>query len=224
MRVHYTPSDLVAFEDRVAQTFAAGKIRAPVHLAGGNEGQLIEVFQEYVDEQDWVLCSWRAHYHCLLKGVPQRELYSAILAGKSISLCFPEHRILSSGIVGGTAPIAVGLAMAIKRKQKSVVEQSIADKLITFGKLQDSLRKVVCFVGDMTAEGGAFYEAVKYAVNFNLPVLFVVEDNGFSVSTETSKAWGGVDMFDRGRVYDKVLCYQYRLTRPHVGIGKHVAF
>ena len=212
MKVTYTPADLIAFEDRVATLFAAGRIRAPVHLAGGNEEQLIHIFEEHVQPQDWVLCSWRSHYHCLLKGVPPEQVKQAILDGKSISLCFPEHRVLSSGIVGGTASIAVGLAIGIRRKGEQ--------------------RKVVCFVGDMTAETGAFYEAVKYAVNFDLPVLFVVEDNGLSVNTSTADTWGhtatnsiwgsryGVGHFGGG----KVMWYRYNLTRPHVGIGKHVAF
>lgn len=206
MKTNYTPADLIAFEDGITTLFASGRIRAPVHLAGGNEEQLIRVFEEHVQPQDWVLCSWRSHFHCLLKGVPPEQVRQAILDGKSISLCFPEYRVLSSGIVGGTAPIAVGLAMGIKRKQEN--------------------RKVVCFVGDMTAETGAFYEAVKYAVNFDMPVLFVIEDNGLSVSTDTAEAWGGIC---RSRMFDlafskKVISYRYNLTRPHVGIGKHVAF
>lgn len=202
MRTTYTPKDLSSFEEKVAQSFSSKVIRAPVHLSGGNEKELIHIFNEHVDKQDWVLSTWRSHYHCLLKGVPENILFDAILDGKSISLCFPEYKILSSGIVGGTAPIAVGIAVGIKRKQEN--------------------RKVICFIGDMAAETGAFYEAVKYAVNFDLPVLFIIEDNGLSVSTETAKAWGGIDLL--GRKYSKVMSYTYKMTRPHVGIGEYVAF
>lgn len=199
-----TASDLIAFEDEIAALFAEKRIRAPVHLAGGNEEQLIRVFREHVNEQDWVLCSWRSHYHCLLKGVPQDDLKRAILDGKSISLCFPEYRVLSSGIAGGVAPIAVGLAMGIKRKGEG--------------------RKVVCFLGDMTAEMGIVHESIKYAANHDLPVLFVVEDNGLSVSTETFKVWGFGRMAGPWWQGPKILSYRYRLTRPHVGVGKHVEF
>ena len=60
----------------------------------------------------------------------------------------------------------------------------------------------------------------------DMPVLFVIEDNGLSVSTDTAEAWGGIC---RSRMFDlafskKVISYRYNLTRPHVGIGKHVAF
>ena len=89
--------ELRAFETRVAEAFNAGKIHAPVHLYSGNEEQMIEVFSE-VEPEDWVLCSWRSHYQCLLKGVPQEDVFSEIVAGRSISLCFPDYRIFSSAI------------------------------------------------------------------------------------------------------------------------------
>ena len=56
-----TKKDLIKFEDKVAETFNAGKIRAPVHLYYGNEEETINIFQN-IEEEDWVLCSWRSHY------------------------------------------------------------------------------------------------------------------------------------------------------------------
>ena len=95
--------------------FNAAKIRAPVHLYSGNEAQMIEIFRD-VKPEDWVMCSWRSHYQCLLKGVPRDQVKAEILAGRSISLCFPEYRVVSSAIVGGILPIAVGMALGIKRR------------------------------------------------------------------------------------------------------------
>lgn len=224
MKVNYYPADLIGFEDEIAALFAEKRVHAPVHLAGGNEEQLIRVFQEHVEEQDWVLGGWRMHYHCLLKGVPPGQLRQAILDGKSISLCFPEHRILSSGIVGGVAPIAVGLAMGIKIRGKQ--EAKIRGCLPP----AHERCKVVCFLGDMTAETGIVHESIKYAVNHDLPVLFVIEDNGLSVSTNTLAVWGVTAYrwnFSEGYSSlrpDKVVRYSYKLTRPHVGIGMHIAF
>lgn len=214
MKVFYAPEDLIRFEEEIATLFAGKEIHAPVHLAGGNEQQLIDIFQRFVEPQDWVLCTWRSHYHCLLKGVPPEQLRQAIIDGRSISLCFPEQKVLGSGIVGGTCPIAVGLAMGIKQKREHAVEGN------TLGR-----RKVVCFVGDMAAETGTFHESVKYAINHDLPVLFVVEDNGLSVSTPTLDVWraGGNEKYQVIWA-SKVIRYRYTLTRPHVGIGKHVAF
>ena len=68
---------LIAFEDRVAAAFNAGSIRAPVHLYSGNEAQMIEVFRD-VRPDDWLFCSWRSHYQCLLKGVPPDAVFAEI--------------------------------------------------------------------------------------------------------------------------------------------------
>src|SRR5262245_15499534 len=137
-----TKQDLIDFETEMAETFNQGKIRAPIHLYSGNEEAMIQIFRE-VQAEDWVLCSWRSHYQCLLKGVPRERIKSEILAGRSISLCFPEYRILSSAIVTGVLPIAVGVAMSIQRAG---------------GK-----NKVFCFLGEMTAETGVAHECIKYS-------------------------------------------------------------
>ncbi len=140
-----------------------------MHLDNGNEESLIKIFREHVGEEDWIVGSWRQHYKCLLKGVPQDQLKAAILDGKSISLCFPKHRVISSAIVGGVLPIAVGIALGIQR-------QALA-------------HKVVCFMGEMTSETGIAHECIKYATNCHLPILFVIEDNEKSVCTPTLETW-----------------------------------
>ena len=71
-----------------------------MHLYYGNEDEVIGVFEK-IKPLDWVFASWRSHYQCLLKGVPEVEVESAILEERSISLCFRKQRIYSSAIVGG---------------------------------------------------------------------------------------------------------------------------
>ncbi len=214
MKVTLTPADLIAFEDEVCKHFADKKIRAPVHLDNGNEEQLIDVFANYVNEDDWVMGSWRQHYKCLLKGVPHEELMQSILEGKSISLCFPKQRIISSAIVGGILPVALGTALGIKR--------------------QGGTNKVICFLGEMTSETGAFHEVHKYSVNHDLPVFWVVEDNGKSVCTPTREVWNikgrltyePVPQGDNRlvRVSEKVLYYKYESKYPHAGTGSRINF
>lgn len=161
--------DLIDFEREIADLFNAKKIPAVIHLYSGGEDELIEIFKN-IRPQDWVLGSWRSHYECLLKGVPREELKAAILAGNSIHLCFPKQRILCSGIVGGTAPIAVGLALAAHRRKEDT--------------------HVHCFIGDMTSETGIVHECMKYSENFMLPLTFWIADNGRSATTDTKKVWG----------------------------------
>ena len=119
MIVDYTEQDLIDFENEMADCFNNAMIKAPVHLYHGNEKQMIKIFKEKeIKEEDWVLCSWRSHYQCLLKGVSKERLKEAILEGRSISLSFKDHRVLCSGIVSGIIPIALGIALDIKRKNK----------------------------------------------------------------------------------------------------------
>lgn len=204
-----TAEELIRFEKEVAQRYETGAIKAPVHLSGGNERPLIEIFK-LVERGDWALSTWRSHYHALLHGVPQAELMRQVLAGKSMSVSSPEHRFYASSIAGGVLPVAVGLGMGIKRREAS--------------------RRVWCFVGDMVSNSGIFHECAKYAANFDLPVVFVIEDNGKSVQTDTAKAWGLAATAlqpELGAVAmrgSNILYYRYELTWPHHGTGKWVPF
>ena len=190
--------DLVAFEKEVAEAFNAGRIRAPIHLSGGNEEQLIRVFRD-VGPDDWVCGSWRMHYACLLKGVPRARLMADILAGKSITLCYPDFKIYSSAIVGGSLPIAVGIAKSIK--------------------LRGGTERVHAFLGEMTARSGIFHECEQYAWGRGLPIRFIVEDNGLSVCTPTEEVWGREGYLLGGREW-----YHYKLPWPHSGAGIRVQF
>jgi TPP-dependent pyruvate/acetoin dehydrogenase alpha subunit len=203
MEPRMNPQQLIAFEDEVAARFNTGKIRAPVHLYSGNEAQMIEVFKD-VGRNDWVFCSWRSHYQCLLKGVPPDEVMAEIMAGHSISLCFPQHRIYSSAIVGGVLPIAVGTAMAIARSGEDA--------------------RVHCFVGDMTAETGIAHEAIKYSRNHALPIRFIVEDNEKSVCTDTRSAWNQPRLSFEGVHDEHIHYYRYETRYPHAGAGVRVQF
>ena len=152
---NYNPSELISFEEDIADQFNNSKIKAPIHLYNGNETQMIEIF-DGIKEEDWVFCTWRSHYQCLLKGVPPETVKYDILKGKSITLCYPEYKIYSSAIVTGNIPIATGVALDIKRKGSS--------------------EKVWCFVGDMTSETGTFFENWKYSVNHDLPITYIIEN------------------------------------------------
>ena len=196
---------LILFEKKVAQTFNKAKIKAPIHLYSNNEDEMIKIFKN-IKKKDWVFCSWRSHYQCLLKGVPEKLLLNEIIKGKSISLTFPKYRIYSSAIVGGNLPIAVGTALSIK--------------------LNNQNDKVYCFIGDMTAEKGIAHESIKYSVNHNLPIKFIIEDNNLSVCTDTKKVWAQKkSSFDNIKKNNKfIYYYKYKNDYPHAGSGKRIQF
>jgi len=189
-------ADLKEFTEEVAKSFGEAKIPGPVHLSGGTEDKLLELFQE-IGREDWVFSTYRSHYHALLHGVPRDYLWKEILAGRSMNIFSTEHRFVTSAIVGGILPIAIGVADGIKRRGET--------------------NKVWCFIGDMAASIGAFHDAVTYARGHDLPVTFVIEDNGFSCNSPTKEIWGE-------GTRDNVRCYTYSREYPHVGIGRFVRF
>ena len=198
-----TAQELIDFETDIAHECNAGKIRAPVHLYFGNEKEVIRVFQN-ISKEDWVFCSWRSHYQCLLKGVPPAEVKAEIMAGRSISLCFPQYRILSSAIVTGVLPIALGVALGIKRRKAA--------------------EKVWCFMGEMTSETGVAHECIKYARSHELPIHWVIEDNEKSVCTDTRKTWNLSKLTYEDVQAPDITYYRYASKYPHAGAGQRVQF
>jgi pyruvate dehydrogenase E1 component alpha subunit len=201
-----TKDDLVNFEKEIAEIFATGVIRAPVHLRAGREQQLIDIFrEEKIGPQDWVFGYWDSHELALLKGVPREDVKQAIVDGKSISLCFPKYNVLCSGIVGSLMGTGVGVAWALKNQKKN--------------------GRAYVFCGDMSSETGIFFESVKYAYNFKLPIKFVVCDNDLSVMTKTRDVWGSRIPWFRNTKYEKYIIYfKYRNLYPHSGLGKLIKF
>ena len=195
----YDKAALIQFERKMADYWESGKVRGPIHLSGGNEEQLIEIFK-YIKKSDWVFSTWRSHYHALLKGVPSEWLEKEILEGRSITIVNKDEKFYSSAIVGAIIPIATGVAIANKRDGNN--------------------DKVWCFVGDMAFETGGFYEMHKYAQRYNLPIKFVVEDNGVSTNTPTEETWNGL----KREIPSDVIWYNYEKQWPHYGTGKWVVF
>ncbi len=194
-----TKKDLIAFEGKVKKYYENAKITSPVHLSKGNEKELLEIFQ-YVHSDDWVFSSWRNHYHALLHGLDQDLLMDEIIEGRSMSINSMKPKFYSSSIVAGIIPIAVGVAKALKLKR--------------------SEKRAWCFIGDMTFETGIFYEAYKYAKNFDLPLQFVVEDNNLSTNTPTNETWGG----KKREIPTDVIYYSYERGYPHHGTGNWILF
>ncbi|HCY35686.1 MAG: hypothetical protein DKM50_06755 [Candidatus Margulisiibacteriota bacterium] len=204
MKSLLTKEELISFEEDIANCFNKAMIKAPIHLYSGNEDNILAVF-ENIDENDWVLCSWRSHYQCLLKGVPKERLKNDILAGRSISLCYKEYKIISSGIVTGVIPIAVGIALDIQRRKAK--------------------NKVFCFMGDMTSESGMAHECIKYCINKKLPIHFIIEDNEKSVCTLTRETWGLETLTFEGSLSEYITYYKYISSKyPHAGSGVRIQF
>lgn len=229
-----TIQELKEFEDWVVNEYHKGNIRSPVHLAGSKddvqEKNLIEIFKE-INPQDWIFATYRSHYHALLKGIPEGWLKQWVKDNKSMHVMNKEHNFVTTAIVGAQISQAVGCAIAIKRE---------------FEKDQDSLDAIICaehklnrcrdclmphvwvFCGDMAASLGNFKDCYLYSVLNDLPITFVIEDNGLSTDTPTGRAWTNDtdDFIDLDLQEDsKYLRYfKYERIHPHYGTGKRVDF
>jgi pyruvate dehydrogenase E1 component alpha subunit len=202
-----TSSDLIAFESRIVSHFAAGQLPCLIHLSGGNEAQLLEIFSR-VRPHDWVFSTHRNHYHALLKGIPADHLEAEILAGRSMFIYSREHNFLTSSILAGTCCIAAGVAW------------DIAASALTLGPRPH----VWCFLGDGAEEEGHYYEAALFAEANALPITFIIEDNQRQVDTPKHHRRGAYPT-PSARAHEPldhfgcVERYYYIPTYPHGGAG-----
>ena len=91
-------------------------------------------------------------------------------------------------------------------------------------KMKDSGAHVWCFLGDMTSETGIAQTSIRYAETHDLPITFVIEDNGISVLTETRDVWGSQTLRFNERKSSKVRVFEYKSKYPHAGAGVRVQF
>ncbi len=157
-------------EESIAEKYSEGKMRCPTHLSIGQEAIATGVCSA-LEKKDLVLSTHRAHAHYLAKGGSLKSMIAEIygkVTGCSLGMGGSMHLIDkragfmgSTAIVGNTIPVAVGLALSIKLKRR---------------------KNISCvFFGDGAVEEGVFYEAVNFAVVKKLPILFVCENNLYSV-------------------------------------------
>jgi len=196
MKHGHTAETLVTFEDRVKAAWEDGLLPYLLHLSGGNEHQLLDIFEE-IQEGDWIFVSHRNHYHSLLAGIPEEQVFENICQGGSMFSYSRKHRVFSSAILAGNCGIAVGVALALKAA--------------------GSKNKVWCFLGDGAEENGHYYEAVLYATGHNLPLVMIIEDNALQVDTPKDLRRGmSSGLLD---LQPCVRRYHYKSQYPHAGSG-----
>jgi len=182
-------------------------IKVPIHLSGGNEKELLQIFKK-IDPEDYVFSTHRNHYHYLLHTGDVRGLHDEIL-GKDSGVCSGRSgsmhtinvakRFYSSGIVAGCVAIACGVSLALK--------------------MNKSTKKVWCFIGDGAADEGWFHEALTYARCNSLPITYILEDNNRSVCSSKVERWNSHIDYS---INPHLIVYEYTPTWPHAGIGEFV--
>lgn len=168
------------FEERVHKEFATGQIPGFVHLYAGEEASAVGVCMQ-LDERDHIASTHRGHGHAIAKGCDVGAMMKEIF-GRQGGLCkgkggsmhiadISKGMLGANGIVGGGSPLACGAALAAKVNQSKAV--------------------AVAFFGDGAFNQGTTLEAMNFASVYQLPVFFVLEDNGYAESTASSWSIGG---------------------------------
>jgi pyruvate dehydrogenase E1 component alpha subunit len=178
------------FEDRVKDLFAAGEMPGFVHLYLGQEAVAVGACAPLNDD-DYITSTHRGHGHIIAKGGDMKlmmaELYGKATGynkgkGGSMHIADPRLGILgANGIVGAGLPIATGAGLS--------------------AKLRNTGQVAVCFFGDGASNQGTFHEAINIAAAFDLPVVYVCENNLYAVGTRQANVRKVEDIADRGMGY-----------------------
>ncbi len=201
-----TAQSLIEFESGIRELWERGQLPSLVHLCGGNEKQLLDIFSE-IKEGDWVFSTHRTHYHALLAGIEPELLIKRIKEGDSMFVYSRKHNFLCSAVLAGCCGIAAGVAWQIRQTQDPV----------RWGEPYPSVAHVWCFIGDGGEEEGHFYEAAMFVEANDLPCTFIIEDNNRSVDTPREARRGTAKGLEH--LFRCVRRYHYTPTYPHAGSG-----
>jgi pyruvate dehydrogenase E1 component alpha subunit len=179
------------FEDLAGKNFAAGLVPGFVHLYAGEEAVAVGICSQLTDN-DFITSTHRGHGHCIAKGVDIPGMVAELM-GKSTGVCkgkggsmhiadVSKGMLGANGIVGGGIPLACGAALTAKTLGTGGV--------------------AVCFFGDGAANQGTFHEGLNLAAIWNLPVVFVCENNGYAESTPVRYHCSASDIANRAGAYE----------------------
>lgn len=180
-----------AFEDRLHEEFASGDIPGFVHLSAGQEAAAVGVLEHLEPGRDYVATTHRGHGHCIAFGSdPQAmmlEIYGrrdGLCRGKGGSIHIADiarGMLGANGIVGGGAPLTVGAALTIK----TLGETGVA----------------IAFIGDGASNQGSVFESMNLAAIWQVPAIFVYENNGYAESTGADYTIACGDIVNRAAAF-----------------------
>ena len=181
------------FEERAQQVYVEGKIGGFLHLYIGQEAIACGIMS-LLHKDDYFIGAYRDHGYTLARGADPKPLMAELMGratgisrGKGGSMHFydvPNGNFGVDGIVGGHIVVAAGMGYAIR--------------------LRGSEQCVVCFFGDGAINEGAFHEALNVSSLWDLPVVFVVENNMYGMGTSVERASAVTQLHERGAAYNMV--------------------
>lgn len=178
------------FEDRTGKEFASGKIPGFVHLYAGEEAVAVGVCSHLSDE-DFITSTHRGHGHCIAKGCDVKYMM-AELYGRATGYCKGKGGSMhiadvNKGILGANGIVGAGLALACGPA--------------LMAKVKGTDQVTVCFFGDGASNQGTFHESMNLSSIWKLPVIYVVENNGYAQSTPQDYHQNVDDISVRAQAY-----------------------
>ncbi|HDJ99840.1 MAG TPA: thiamine pyrophosphate-dependent dehydrogenase E1 component subunit alpha [Firmicutes bacterium] len=179
-----------AFEEKAEELFMRNLVHGTMHLSVGEDAVAVgSIFA--LNREDYITSTHRGHGHMIAKGGDIKKMFAEFL-GKDTGYChgrggsmhiadFSLNNIGATGIVGAGIPIATGAAFAIKYMRRKEI--------------------VLCFFGDGAANEGTFYESLNMASIWNLPIIFMCENNMYAMSSPVSKFIPTPNISDRAKSF-----------------------
>jgi pyruvate dehydrogenase E1 component alpha subunit len=179
------------YEEKAAEMYQVGEIGGFCHLYIGQEAVAVGAITPLRND-DYVITAYRDHVHGLVRGIDPKAIMAELFGridgcsrgkGGSMHLFDPSVNFMGGhAIVGGHLPVAVGIGYAIRYRNSDAV--------------------CVCFLGDSVANIGAFNESLNIAALFQLPVVFIIENNRYGMGTAVHRAAAIAHLADRACAYD----------------------
>lgn len=199
------------FEERAGQLYGQQKIKGFCHLYIGQEACVAGAVSALTKDDKWIT-AYRDHAHPLGLGVDPKKIMAELFAketgaskgkGGSMHIFSKEKNFMGGhGIVGGQIPLGAGIAFAEKyNKTKNLC---------------------ICFMGDGAVRQGSFHETLNIAMLWKLPVIFVIENNGYAMGTSVQRSSNVVDLYTLGEAFD-MPCEPVEAMRPedvHIAVSK----
>ena len=180
------------FEERCYEAYVERKIGGFLHLYPGEEACAHGVLEAARPGKDYVITSYRDHVHAMKSGVDPKAVMAELFAketgcckglGGSMHIFGVEHRFMGGyALVGGPFPLAAGIAKGLQMKKSDDI--------------------CICFLGDAANNQGTFHESLNMAALWNLPVLYVCENNLYGIATRIDRSTAVIDQYKRVAGYD----------------------
>ena len=189
----FTMMQIRRFEEKAMELYSLGKIHGTMHLSNGQEATAVGATFA-MDEDDYLLNTHRGHGHCLGWG-GDPKLMMAEFMGKETGYCsgrggsmhiadVDANNLGANGIVGGGLPISVGVGLSIKQRKTK--------------------QSCLTIFGDGAANEGAFHEALNMASIWDLPIVYLCENNQYAMSMAVEKAFKIEQISERAAAYNIV--------------------